>query len=240
LTVIVPVYNEAALVAPATGIVDDFCAANFDDYEVLIVESGSTDGTADACDAVAAERPRVRVIHEGARNGFGSAVRLGYGAAAKDLVLLTTLDLPFDLGATLTALPHLANYDYVLSYRSADGRRWTRRVQSFVYNKLVAWVLGLRVRHVNSGFKLFRRALVQRMPIQSTGWFIDAEVLLRLQHGGFRCTEIPVALIERSEGRSSVGAFTFVTVLRDLLRFRRDTLAAIRSEGTAPARSVRT
>jgi len=219
LSVIVPVYNEVELVRPSTAVIDDFCRTHFADYEVLIIESGSTDGTGSVCDDVARERPRVRVIHEGARNGFGSAVRLGYRAATKDLVLLTTFDLPFPLDATLVALPHLASCDYVVSRRASDPRQWPRRVQSWVYNRLVRAALGLRVRHVNSGFKLFPRHLVADMPIESNGWFVDAEVLFRLQRQGLTYAEIPVELVDRSRGRSSIGRLAFVKVLGELVRF---------------------
>lgn len=221
LTVIVPVYNEEALVAPSTAVIDDFCARHFRDYEVLIIESGSTDATGERCDEVARTRPHVRVIHEGARNGFGSAVRLGYRSATKDLILLTTFDLSFPLEATLDALPHLESCDYVLSYRSQDTRKWTRRIQSVIYNKLVTLVLGIRVRHVNSGFRLFRRSLVRDLPIESNGWFVDAEVLFRLHQKKLRFVEIPVPLIDRAEGRSSVGAFAFLKVMAEMVRFRR-------------------
>jgi glycosyltransferase involved in cell wall biosynthesis len=224
LSVIVPVYNEVALVSPSTAVIDDFCAQHFRDYEVLIIESGSTDETGEKCDEVARERSHVRVIHEGARNGFGSAIRLGYRAATKDLILLTTLDLSFSLESTLVALPHLESCDYVVSYRSADTRKWTRKIQSFVYNMLITRLLGLEVRHVNSGFKLLRRSMVHDMPIESNGWFVDAEVLFRLQQAGFTFAEIPVALIDRVEGRSSVGAFAFLKVLAELVRFELKTV----------------
>lgn len=221
LSIIVPVYNEVGIIDCSLSAIDEFCAIHFGDYEVLVIESGSTDGSFEKCDEVARLHSRVRVIHEGARNGFGAALQLGYNHAAKDLVLLVTLDLPFPLDATLRALPLLASHDYVLSYRAKDPRAWTRRMQSAVYNFLVRMVLNLRVRHINSGFKLYHRSDLLGMPIQSRGWFIDAEILFRLQSKGLRYAEIPVELVERPSGKSSVGAFAFVDVLRELWRFRR-------------------
>ena len=75
------------------------------------------------------------------------------------------------------------------------------------------------MRHVNSGFKLFPRHLVADMPIESNGWFVDAEVLFRLQRQGLTYAEIPVELVDRSLGRSSIGRLAFVKVLGELVRF---------------------
>ncbi len=219
LSVVVPVYNEVASVEPVTGQITGFLRDRFEDYEVILIESGSTDGSYEACDRAAGADPRVRVVHEGARNGFGSALKVGYAAAGKDLVWLVTVDLPFALETIDRALPLLADHDCVVSFRARDRRGLGRRAQSWVYNVLVRTLLGLRVRHVNSAFKLFRRELVQGLMIESNGWFVDAEVLFRLQRQGVRFAEIPVDVVERTEGRSSVGAGAAWSVLGDLLSF---------------------
>ncbi|MCU0934548.1 MAG: glycosyltransferase family 2 protein [Gammaproteobacteria bacterium] len=219
MSVIVPVYNEVASVEPVTGQISGFLRGRFEDYEVILVESGSTDGSCEACDRAAAVDPRVRVVHEGARNGFGAALKVGYAAAEKNLIWLVTVDLPFALETIDRALPLLAEHDCVLSFRARDRRSLGRRAQSWAYNVLVRSLLGLRVRHVNSAFKLFRRELVQGLVIESNGWFVDAEILFRLQRQGVRFAEIPVELLDRTEGRSSVGTGAAWSVLRDLLSF---------------------
>lgn len=159
------------------------------------------------------------MIHERGRNGFGSALKLGFRAAREDLVFVVTADLPFSLEALLDALPHLDGRDYVISYRSRDDRSVGRRIQSAGYNALIRTLLGIRARHVNSGFKLYRRETIQGIEIQTNSWFVDAEVLFRLAARGARCAEIPVELINRKAGRSSVGTFTFLSILGEALRF---------------------
>lgn len=221
ITVLVPVYNEANALVPGIETISRFMVDNKFDYELLLIESGSTDGTSTRCDELAKRLPNVRVVHEGARNGFGSAIKLGYKLAEKDLVWLVTVDLFFPLEAVLQALPLLESNDYVLSYRSEDNRTRYRKFQSFVYNRLIRLVLGLRVKHVNSGFKILKRHIVQSVNLRSKGWFIDAELLYRLQQAGYRSATIPVPLIDRTNGRSSVRTLTFLAVLKELREFLR-------------------
>jgi dolichol-phosphate mannosyltransferase len=221
LSVIVPVYNEAQALEPALAGIDDYLRGRWRDYEILVVESGSTDGTAEACDRLAARHPAVRVIHQSARRGFGSAMKVGYAEARKALVWLVTVDRPFPLEAIEQALPQLASHDCVLSYRAADPRPLPRRMQSWVYNTLVRVALGLPMRHVNSAFKVFKRDVGQSLAqaVRADGWFFDAELLYRIRQRGITWTEIPVPLIERGTGASSVGPLTFVWMLRELCAF---------------------
>ena len=218
-SVIVPVYNEAALVIPSLARIDEFMSSLTADYEILVIESGSTDGSAALCDEAALARPRIRVIHEGARAGYGSALRLGFANATRTFAWIVTLDIPFPLNAMFQALPLLESHDCVLSYRSRDPRRIGRRLQSAVYNLLLHVLLGIRARHVNSAFKVLRVDVVRKIPLRSSGWFIDAELLYRLQQRGVRCAEIGVPLIDRAAGSSTVGAGTWLGVLRETFRF---------------------
>jgi glycosyltransferase involved in cell wall biosynthesis len=221
LSIVVPVYNEILALENGLTTVSTFLESHGFDHEILVVESGSTDGTGEKCDVLAGVLPHVRVIHEGARNGFGSAIKLGYQQARKDLVWIITVDLFFPLEAIFEAMPLLAQYDYVASYRSEDTRGLYRKMQSFVYNKLITLTLGLKVRHVNSGFKVIKRQLLSHVDLTSRGWFVDAELLYHLQKDGRTFVEIPVPLFDRTQGRSSVGALAFVKVLKEWWAFLR-------------------
>ncbi len=231
LTILVPVYNEIQALETGLRTMSEFAVRHGFDHEILVIESGSTDGTGDKCDELARVLPNLRVIHEGARNGFGSAVQLGYREARKDLIWLITVDLFFPLDAIFQALPLLASVDYVTSFRSEDNRGFGRKAQSFVYNRLIAGVLGLKVRHVNAGFKVLKREIVKDLTLTSRGWFVDAELLCRLQEAGRTFAEIPVPLIDRTQGKSSVGPLAFVAVLKEMRAFMRSRKQARRTAG---------
>jgi glycosyltransferase involved in cell wall biosynthesis len=218
-SVIVPVYNEADLVIPSLERIDGFMSSWSTDYEIVVIESGSTDGSGPLCDEAARTSPTIRVVHEPTRAGYGSAIRLGFANATRTFAWIVTLDVPFPLESILTAAPLLDSHDCVLSYRSEDPRGIGRRFQSAVYNLLLHVLLGIRARQINSAFKVMRAGVVKEIPLGSAGWFIDAELLYRLQERGIKCAEIGVPLVDRSAGASTVGLNTWVGVLREMLRF---------------------
>jgi glycosyltransferase involved in cell wall biosynthesis len=220
VSVVVPVYNEIELVEASVRAIDHFLAGQELEYEIIIIESGSTDGSSSASDRLAETLSAVEVIHEAQRNGLGSALRQGYAAATKDLVWLVTVDIPFPLRALCEALPLMTGCDCVLSYRSEDHRGLLRRIQSWAYNTLVKTVLGLPMRTVNSAFKLYRRGMLTDMPLKSNGWFLDAEVLYWVARRGYRFREIPVPLLERKAGTSKIGLSDIIWILREMIKFR--------------------
>jgi glycosyltransferase involved in cell wall biosynthesis len=220
ISMIVPVYNEEKFLENSIAVIDDFLRAHFDNYEIVIVESGSTDKSGEICDRLMRKNTRIKVIHEGRRNGFGAAMKLGYQACCKNLVVLDTVDLPFPLEAILAALPYLIEYDCVLSYRSHVKRRGLfRRFQSAIYNGLIKTILRLKVKHVNSAFKMYRREIIQNMKLISKGWLLDAEIIYRLQKGKITFTELPVELIEQPERVSSINWMTWTSLLHELYWF---------------------
>jgi glycosyltransferase involved in cell wall biosynthesis len=220
LSIIVPVYNEVELLSSAVRNIHTFLAEHCASHEILIIESGSTDGTRNVADALAIEIPSVRVIHEGARNGFGSALKRGYKEAANDWVWFVTADTPFPLESMLDAMVLFPDYDCILSFRSEDTRKSAfRKFQSVIYNILVKTLLGLKVKHVNSAFKVFRREVIQSLPLISNGWFIDAETLYWLTQRKIRYTEIPVPLIDRTGGHSTITLATPLAIVRELQHF---------------------
>lgn len=241
ISAIVPIYNERAAVPGAIQDIDAFLDAHFSDYEIVVVESGSTDGTGEACDALPGPRSRVRVIHEGARNGFGSAIRTGVAAATKRWIWPVVVDMPFSLEVMLTALPYLDTCGAVISYRSDDPRSLYRRFQSVVFNTLARRLLRVRARHLNSAFKVADAALMRSLALRSNGWLIDAELIMRMEQRGVRYVEIPVPLVDRTAGRSTIGPGASVKAARDLLAlaFRRSRDATPVANGPGATRSGR-
>lgn len=218
VTALVPIYNEREALPVAVARLGEALSAHTKNWEILLVESGSTDGTGALSDEIALADSRVRVVHETRRNGFGSAIRLGIGNSRGERIWIVPVDLPFPLETIGLALKEDA--DAVVSYRSSDRRSWPRRAQSWVFNTLGRTLLGLRIRGINSAFKVYRRDAVADLSLEQRGWLIDAEILYRLSERGARIVEFPVPVIDRELGTSKVGPLDGLAVLLQLWRLR--------------------
>ena len=222
VTAIVPVHNEKQAIRYSIDKLYQFMDSHLQDFEILIVESGSTDGTDKICDEISNKREEIVVVHEEIKNGFGSGLRLGVNNASKDFIWIVPGDLPFPLETLLDALKLIDDYDYdcVLSYRAEDQRHFSRKVQSFIYYVLCRILLGIKVKSINSAFKLYRSEFFKKFEITSNGWFIDAEIICRLLQLDAKIVEIPVDVLDRIHGESKVGIFDSLGVIREMLDFR--------------------
>jgi glycosyltransferase involved in cell wall biosynthesis len=214
LTLFFPMWNEEEMiertVAAALAIGDELVAAEqIADFDILLVDDGSTDNTAAIADALAEGNPRLRVVHHDVNTGLGGAIRTGLAAATGDYVLYTDADLPFDLTQLHKALRLLDIYDadIVSAYRhDRTGEGAKRAIYSHVYNSLVRLGLQLRVRDVNFAFKLIRRRVLDHLDLHSEGSFIDAELLAKSQRMGFHVIQFGVDYFPRARGTSTLSS----------------------------------
>lgn len=220
VSVIFPVFNEVELTETAIRELDNYLIQLGHDYEIIVIESGSTDGTREICDQLAKELVSLIVLHQEKREGFGSAVRIGYSHASKDLIWLVTADIPFPLKSLETALPLAEKYECILSYRKNDNRKLFRRIQSFVFQSFIYYYMKLPMKNINSAFKLYHRDFIQSLNLKSTGWSLDAEVLLWIEERKVKFIEIPVDLIERSKGKSKVSITDPIIILIETLKLK--------------------
>jgi glycosyltransferase involved in cell wall biosynthesis len=226
-TIFFPAWNEEDLIVRAVSAGRELCqrlrsAGEIGEFEILVVDDASTDGTGKLADELADEDPRVRVIHHEVNRKLGGALKTGFASARGDIVLYTDADLPFDMRDVEKAMRLLRIYeaDIVSPYRldrTAEGPR--RTVYSFAYNHLVRWAFGLRLRDVNFAFKLLRRRVLEHVTLESEGSFIDVELLANAQRRGFEIIQFGVDYFPRTRGVSTLSSPAVIrTMLGEMAR----------------------
>jgi glycosyltransferase involved in cell wall biosynthesis len=209
-------YNEEAYVERSVRAARAALEEMRCDWEIVIVDDASTDGTGARADRLAADDRRVRVIHNAVNRRLGGTLRAGYAAATKDLVFYTDADLPVDLGQLPRAV-RLLDYqqaDLLAGYRfdrTSEGLH--RALYTIGYHVLIRLLFGLRIRDVNFAFKLFRRSLLQRIELKSEGSFIDAELLLRARKAGAVMIQLGLDYFPRTRGPSKLSSLGVIAAI---------------------------
>jgi len=173
------------------------------DFEIVVVDDGSRDGSAAIAAARGTGEPRLRVVRHAANRGYGAALRSGLREAQGELVFFSDADLQFDLEELASLLAHARDFDVVAGYREPRRDPWGRRLLAAVWGALVRRLFGLRVRDIDCAFKVFRRHVLAAIPIASVGAFVNTEILVRAAREGFRIHEVPVSHRRRRHGRQS-------------------------------------
>lgn len=220
VSIVIPAYNEAAALAETLPSVLARVPPAISDCEVLVVDDGSADGTAEVVRRAAARDPRVVLLSHDRNRGKGHALRTGLARARCDWVLFLDADhqARIDDLAPLATGPEPA--DAVIGYRTGRHDGVDRTLISLVFRAATRGLLGLTVRDVNCPFKLFRRPILQALPLASDGFLIDAEILHRLRARGVAVAEVPVRWHPRHEGTSTIRRRHLPELVRELVRLK--------------------
>jgi glycosyltransferase involved in cell wall biosynthesis len=180
-----------------------------DTFEIVIVDDGSRDGTPAIADRLAAEHPDVvRAVHTGTNLGYGGALRTGFRAARYDHIAFTDGDRQFrvaDVGRLVERMAAADAPDVVVGYRIRRADPAIRTVYARLYKLANRVWFGLRVTDVDCACKLFRRAALDGIGVESGGAFFSAELLVKLRASGRRVVEVGVPHYPRTAG-SPTGA----------------------------------
>ena len=212
LWLVLPTYNEAEnLEAIVTAAGEQLPA----ECRILIVDDASPDGTGQIADRLAAERDDVQVLHRPRKDGLGPAYIAAFSTAlAGGAQLIAQMDADFshDPADVPRLLAAVEDADLVLGSRYVDGggvAEWgpTRRLISRGGSAYARTVLGLEIRDLTGGFKVFRRAVLEAISLEtvpSLGYAFQVETTFRAARAGFRIVEVPIVFRERRVGQSKM------------------------------------
>jgi dolichyl-phosphate beta-glucosyltransferase len=230
VSLILPAYNEALRLPPYLRGVRTYLDATFPaNYEILIVDDGSTDDMADRLEALRGDWPSLVLLRHAPNRGKGAALRTGMAAACGELMLFADADGATPIQETSTLCEAIEQgADVAVGSRflpepaAAVRRFWHRHLSGRCFAGLVRWGFGLPLRDTQCGFKMFRREVVLRLlPLcRESGYLFDLEILVWAHRLGYRIAEVPVSWrdVPGSKVRLLRDGWA---MLRGLLRLRR-------------------
>lgn len=205
LSVFFPAYNEegniATTVEKALKVLSNL---KLKDYEVIIVDDGSKDGTGEIADKFASEDRHVKVVHQ-ANGGYGFALRSGFKAAKYDWVVYTDADGQFDFGEVTKFMEKAKEADVIYGYKIKRKDDFFRILAANGWGLSLFLFFGLKIRDVDTGFKMVSQKVLEKIqPLQSTrGGMINAEIAIKAQREGFKVARVAVHHYPRLIGRST-------------------------------------
>jgi len=203
LSVFFQAYNDSGTIASMVIRAVQAAGALTPDYEIIVVNDGSVDATAEIADELARTYPHVRVIHHSKNRGYGGALQTGFRSATKDWIFYTDGDAQYDPAemAELWA-PMTADADLVNGYKISRSDPLHRIIIGRMYHHIVSLMFGLTVRDVDCDFRLMRRTIFDRIELRKTSGVICLEMMKKIEDAGFRIVEVPVHHYHRAFGKS--------------------------------------
>ncbi|QDT05915.1 Undecaprenyl phosphate-alpha-4-amino-4-deoxy-L-arabinose arabinosyl transferase [Rubripirellula lacrimiformis] len=219
ISLILPAWNESEVIARAVAEADDALRRIASDYEIIVVDDGSTDDTAAIVSRIADSHANVRLVQHCPNQGYGAAIRSGFGAAQKDLVVFTDADCQFDLTELDRFVLLSQRYDIVCGYRMDRKDTALRCLYSNVYNLMVRCLLGTGVRDVDCALKMFHRDVADQLQLSGNGFLVNSEMLTSARQCKFSIVEVGVSHRPRTAGTSTVSIAHIPKVLASLARY---------------------
>ena len=203
ISVVLPAYNEEQIIASTAFAVLHALNSWRMDFEILVVNDGSTDATGEIVAALVEAFPRIRLITHAMNQGYGSSLVSGFAAATKELAFFMDSDGQFDIQDLLEFFPLIDTYDAVIGYRIDRQDSWMRKLNAWGWKQLIGWMLGVHFRDVDCAFKLLHTEFLHQHPLETRGAMINAELMYRLQRAGCSYKEVGVIYLPRLHGQAT-------------------------------------
>ena len=201
-----PCYNDGGTIASMVIEMMRVLRELTDDYEVIVVENGSTDYTNDILDELEtlyAADGRLRIMRYTQPLGYGGALRVGFATATKELIFYTDGDAQYDVRELRVLVPRMVDgVDLVMGNKITRHDPLHRIIIGRLYHHLVRLLFSLRIHDTDCDFRLLRRSIFDRVTLTQDSGVICLELMRRVQDAGFTTVEVPVNHYHRAYGVS--------------------------------------
>jgi len=203
LTIFFPCYNDAGTIASMVIAADAVARELTDDYEIIVIDDGSTDGSRAILTELQKSYSALRTIFHETNKGYGGALRSGFYNATKDLIFYTDGDAQYDVRELKKLLPLMTdNVDVVNGFKIKRHDPLHRIIIGKVYQYLMKFLFGLKIKDVDCDFRLIRRDVFRKVKLTRNSGVICIELVRKIQDAGFRFAEVGVHHYFRTYGKS--------------------------------------
>jgi glycosyltransferase involved in cell wall biosynthesis len=204
LSVFLPIYNEEANVKNVVLATRKVLQNVADEWELIIVDDGSTDDSAKLIKELMESDPRIHVVTHKVNEGYGASISSGLYESKYPWIAFTDSDGQFDF-AEIThflAKRQESGADLVIGYYKKRQVSAFKKITSKLWELMVFILFGLKVRDIDCGFKLISKKVIDTIPVLESkrGAFISSELLIKARRAGFKIVEIPVTHYPRLKG----------------------------------------
>jgi len=215
-------YNEAENIAATVRRASTLAAEMAPDYEIIVADDASTDGSGSIVDAIAMRDPHVKSVRLDENTKFGGALKAGLAVATKEVVVYTDSDFPAKEEDIKRAAAMLEDGDVVTAYSLVIKDSSLKRIMmSKTYNFLVRILFGLNIRDINSGLKIYKKKVLEGMDLRSKSPFIDVEIFAEAAKRGFVIRQYGLVFDLRTGGISTISRLPVVgRTFWDMLCYR--------------------
>jgi glycosyltransferase involved in cell wall biosynthesis len=213
LSVFFPAYNDSGTIASLVITAIRTARRLTPDFEVIVVNDGSADGTSDILDELARIYPQVTIVQHPQNRGYGGALQTGFQTATRELVFYTDGDAQYDPSEMEALWRRMDDgVDLVNGYKISRSDPLHRIIIGRIYHYTVKLLFGLKVRDVDCDFRLMRRSIFDTVHLEKNSGVICLEMMKKITDGGFRIAEVPVHHYHRAYGKSQF--FNFARLYR--------------------------
>ena len=203
LTAVFPAYNDGGTIASMVAAAWIALKQVTEDFEIIVINDGSSDYTSIMLEETATRYPELRVITHPVNQGYGAALRTGFSAATKEWVFYTDGDSqynPLELVNLVNALQD--DVDVVNGYKLTRNDSWIRILIGRAYHYFVKILFGIRIRDVDCDFRLIPKKILEEIELKSNRGAICLELVKKIQDAGYTFAEVPVNHYSRKYGVS--------------------------------------
>ncbi len=217
ISVFFPCYNDAGTIGVMVMRAIQTLREVSDDYEVYVINDGSTDDSRQILEDLARLYPRELCYENRTQpSGYGGVLRAGFAKATKEWVFYTDGDAQYDARELKLLVEKISDdIDVVNGYKIKRRDPFHRIIVGYIYQYLIKFIFGLKLTDVDCDFRIMRRHIFDVVELESTTGTITFEMMKKIQDAGFRLTEVPVHHFYRQYGESQF--FNFSRVGKTLL-----------------------